>query len=135
MEQTLRDYLRDNKPGEFRSVPHYFSTGDYITYFVSDERCYSKRLDDVVTVYLAEGSEKLIGCKVKGVKHILRTAGDFGVRVDGADDDISLGFFFFTGAAPDRGDRSPATDWYNRLREIAHVKVSREELKMAGMGS
>ncbi len=92
MATTLTEYLKENPPGEFRSVPHYFPSGDYLTYFVSDEPCFAKRIDDVVTVYLANGSERLVGCKVKGVKHILRTAGEF--RVEVQDGDVKLGFFF-----------------------------------------
>lgn len=130
MAPTLTEYLRANQPGEFRPVPRYFPTGDHLTYYVSDERCYAKRLDHVVTVYLADGTDRLVGCKVKGVRHILKTAGDFGVGVDG--DDIRLGFFFFAGAAPDRAGREPVMKWYEALRELAGVTVDRRELVPAG---
>lgn len=129
MATTLKDYLRSHEPGEFRAAPHYFPTGDYLTYFVSDERSYAKRLDDVVTVYLAMGSDRLVGCKVKGVRHILKTAGAFGVGVDG--EGIRLGFFFFAGAAPDRTGRESVMKWYELLKELADVTVDRKELVFA----
>jgi hypothetical protein len=130
MATTLKEYLKANPPGEFRAVPHYFPSGDYLTYFVSDERCHAKRLDDVVTVYLANESGRLVGCKVKGVRHILNTAGAFGVDVDGGDG-IRLGFFFFAGAAPDRKDREPVKKWYELLKELADVTVDPKVIALA----
>ncbi len=126
MAATLTEYLKENPPGEFRSVPHYFPSGDYLTYFVSDEQCFAKRIDDVVTVYLANGSERLVGCKVKGVKHILRTAGEF--RVDVQDGDVKLGFFFLLSAGPDREgiDRR----WFEQLKRIADVRIPRATLEL-----
>ncbi len=122
MATTLTEYLKDNPPGEFRSVPHYFPSGDFLTYFVSDEPCVAKRIDDVVTVYLACGTERLVGCKVKGVKHILRTAGEFRVAVE--DGSVRLGFFFFVSASPDRAgvDRR----WFELLKPFADVRIPRE---------
>lgn len=131
MAPTLTEYLRENRPGEFRAVPQYFTTGDYLTYFVSGERCHAKRLDDIVTVYLANDSDRLVGCKVKGVRHILDTAGAFGVGVDGGGDDVRLGLFFFAAAAPDRADRAPVMKWYDMLKELADVKVDRKQLTAA----
>jgi hypothetical protein len=127
MVQNLTSYLKESRPEGFRSVPHYFPSGDYLTYFVSDEPYYAKRLDDVITVYLTFDTHELIGCKVKGVKHILRTAGDFAVRVDG--DGIELGFFFFVGAAPDRAGRDPK--WYDKLKKLAHIKVDSSQFQTA----
>jgi hypothetical protein len=127
MAQTLTEYLQANRPGEFRAVPQYFPSGDYLTYFVSDERCHAKRLDDIVTVYLANDSDRLVGCKVKGVRHILDQAGAFGVGVDGGDG-IRLGLFFFAAAAPDRADRGPVMKWYDMLKELADVTLDRKQL-------
>jgi hypothetical protein len=122
MAATLKEYLRENPPGEFRSVPHYFPSGDYLTYFLTNERCHAKRLDGVVTVYLGSESGRLVGCKVKGVRHILKTAGAFGVGLDGGGG-IRLGLFFFTGAAPDLAGREVSMKWYDQLKAIADVRV------------
>ncbi len=108
MASTLKEYLQEQPSGGFRSIPHYLPSGDYLTYFVSEERCVAKRIDDVVTVYLANGTDQLVGCQVKGVRHILKTAGTFGERVD--DNCIRLGFFF-AGAAPDSVEREPVISW------------------------
>lgn len=128
MASTLKEYLQVHRSGGFRAVAHYFPSGDYLTYFVADERCHAKRLDDIVTVYLADGSDKLVGCKVKGVRHILKTAEAFAVGVDG--DGIRLGFFFFAGAAPSSIGREPVMKWYNLLKEFADVTVDRKEIAL-----
>lgn len=122
MAPNLSEYLKTNRPGTFRSAPRYFESGDYLTYFVQDVDYYAKRLDDVVTVYLTKGTDRLVGCKVKGVRHILRTAGAFGVGLEGAA--VKLGLFFFAGAAPDRAGNEPKMKWYDLLKELADVDFS-----------
>lgn len=97
MAQNLSEYLKTHPCKGFDKSPHYFPNGDFVKYFFRDERAYSHRLDDVVTVYLGMESGELVGCKIKGVKHILESAGNFGVLVDG--ETIKLGLFFFSGAA------------------------------------
>ena len=131
METTLTEYLKVNKPGAFRAVPHYVRSGDYLTYFLSDRECYAKRLDDVVTLYLEPGTDRLVGCKVKDVKHILQSAGDFGVHLDGGKQ-VRLGFFFFVGAAPDRADREPRMKWYDLLKEFSSVEFDSSPLASCG---
>src|SRR5262245_7944336 len=96
MAQNLSQYLKENPSKGFKPVPHYFASGDYLSWFLRGDECRAKRIDDVLTVFLAEGTDELVGCKVKGVKHILETAGTFGIVVD--DDDIRIGLLFLPGA-------------------------------------
>lgn len=131
METSLSQYLKANKPGPFRSVPHYVRSGDYLTYFLSDRECYAKRLDDVVTLYLEPGTDRLVGCKVKGVKRILRSAGDFGIDLDGGKQ-VRLGLFFFVGAAPDRADREPKMKWYHLLKQLSAVEFDSTQFSRCG---
>jgi len=121
MATTLNEYRRANPPEGFRSVPHYFPSGDFLTYFLANERCHAKRLDGVVTVYLGSETGRLVGCKVKGVRHILKTAGAFGIGADGGS--IRLGLFFFVGAAPDTIGRDVDMKWYDQLKQFADVTV------------
>jgi hypothetical protein len=127
MASGIIEYLAGKAPGPFRPVPHYFPSGDYLTYYVSDERCRARRIDDFLTVYLAEGSDQLVGCKIKGVRHILKEAGSFGCGLDDADG-VRLGLFFFKGVPPERGDTVSLMKWYNLLKEWADVRVTRDEL-------
>jgi hypothetical protein len=108
-------------------APVYFPTGDFLTYLLKDGPCIAERLDDVVTLYLSRDKQELIGFKVKGVRHILKKAGDFGVGV-GGEDGIRLGLFFFAGAAPDRADKLPKMRWYERLEAFADITVDHQSL-------
>jgi hypothetical protein len=124
---NLTDYIKNNRPKQFRSGPVYFPTGDFLTYLIKDGPCVAERLDDVVTVYLSHDTRELVGFKVKGVCHILKQAGAFGVGV-GSGDGVRLGLFFFAGAAPDRADNLPRMKWYERLEAFADITVDRETL-------
>ena len=124
---NLTEYLDLNPPKAFRSAPVYFPTGDFLTYLLKDGPCIAERLDDVVTLYLSRDTRELVGFKVKGVQHILKKAGAFGVGVGGGDG-VRLGLFFFAGAAPDRADKLPKMKWYERLEAFADITVDRRTL-------
>jgi len=126
MAQNLKEYLAERKCQGFKPVPHYFANGDFVTYYLSDERCYAQRVDDLLTVYLSMQTHELAGCKIKGVRHILQTAGDFGVTIDGKD--VRLGLFFFIGAAMAKDETQKRR--YEQLRQIAKdAIVNRHELQ------
>lgn len=126
MAQNLKQYLDTHPPKGFKPVPHYFPNGDFVTYYFRPDRCYSQRVDDLLTVFLAMGNNELVGCKIKGVSHILKSAGNFGVTLD--DGDVRLGFFFFVGAATARSERQKKR--YEELSKVAQdAKVLRRELE------
>ena len=128
MAQDLMEYLKAHPPEGFKPVPHYFPQGDFVTYYFRKDPCFAQRVDDLLTVYLAFDTKELVGCKIKGVKHILQTAGDFGVSLD--DGAVRLGVFFFVGAslAKDEGQRNR----YAEIgREAKDVEMDRKELQGA----
>ncbi|AWM38697.1 hypothetical protein GobsT_31140 [Gemmata obscuriglobus] len=124
MVPTLREFLKANPSRGFRSAPQYFSSGDYLTYFIEDASHYAERLDEVLTVYLHTETKNLVGVKVKGVRHIMKTVDELELVVDG--DSVKLGVFIFAGAAADRPDRK--ADRYAQLVKLKDVLVSRNEL-------
>jgi len=128
MAQDLIEYLRTHSAKGFKPEPHYFTDGDFLTYYFRNDRCYAKRIDDILTVFLSIDGNELVGCKIKGVKHILQKAGNFRVTLDGGP--VQLGLFFFAGA-------SAATDelqlrHYEQLGQVAsEVTVNQQELQGA----
>ncbi len=92
MAQSLKEYLAVNPCREFRPVPQYFATGDFLTYYWANDRPLAERIDDQLTVYRSIATHEMVGFKIKGVKHLLETAGEFGVTVD--DGEVQLSFFF-----------------------------------------
>jgi hypothetical protein len=124
MAPTLSEYLKQNPSQGFRPVPQYFATGDFLTYFLRDVPHYAERLDEVLTVYLSVDTKELVGVKVKGVRHIMKTVTELELLVDG--DSVKMAVFIFAGAAADRADRK--TERYAQLVKLKDVLVSRKEL-------
>lgn len=126
MAHDLDDYLATHRPKGFRPVPHYFAQGDFVTYYFRNDPCYAEPVDDLLTVFLTFDTKELVGCKIKGVKHILRTAGHFGVSLD--DGDVRLGMFFFVGAAVAKDEAQRCR--YEQIGEKAkEATVNRKELE------
>lgn len=126
MAEDLKSYLTANSARGFRPIPHYFPTGDYLTYYFRNDPCFADRVDDLLTLYLTFDTRELVGCKIEGVKQILRAAGDFGVAPHG--DQVRLGIFFFVGAAlaSDEGRRHR----YLQIgRQAMEAIVDRKELE------
>jgi hypothetical protein len=126
MAEDLDEYLKNHSPKGFRPLPHYFAQGDFVTYYFRNDPSYAERVDDLLTVFLSFETKELVGCKIKGVKHILQTAGDFGVALD--DGDVRLGIFFFVGAALAR-DEAQRTRYEQIGQKAKEVTVNRKELE------
>lgn len=98
MATRLTDYLKGRKPQGFVSKAHYFPDGDYVTFFWTDEDHVAERVDDLLTVYhSAADRSKLVGLKIKSVRHILAKLMDFNSVREGQD--LSLGILFLAGLA------------------------------------
>jgi hypothetical protein len=115
MAENLTQYLDEHPCQGFNPVPHYFAEGDFVTYYFRGERSYAQRVDDLLTVYRTFDTHELVGCKLKGVRQILKTAGAFNVAI--ADGQVRLALFFFVGAASARTDAQRIV--YEELRRAA----------------
>ncbi len=92
MADKLTEYLSEHPNKGFHPIPFYSELGDFVTYYARDERCFERRVDDLLTVYLSMATKELVGCKIKGVKHLLQTAGNFLVSIGSGQ--VKLAFFF-----------------------------------------
>ena len=99
MAQTLKQYMRTHHCAGFRAVPHYFPDGDFLTYFWADSEAYEKRHDEFLTVYHSTNTHEIVGVKVKGVRHIMKTAANFSISLD--DGEVQLGMLFLCMAVND----------------------------------
>jgi hypothetical protein len=129
MEDDLNQYLESNPCKGFRPVPHYFPTGDYVTFYVKDERCHAERVDDLLTVFLSNENEELIGCKIKGVRHLLDAMGTFGVVVQ--HEDVSLELFFVLGQFTAR-DPAQRRRYEEVIPLVKHRSIRRREILNSG---
>jgi hypothetical protein len=125
MAETLIDYLKDKEPRGFEARPIYSADGDFITLYLKDEDSYAERVDELLTVYLSVENRSLVGCKIKGVRRLLKTLGDFGVSIDG--EDVSVNLLFLAGAL-----HSPANrEKYEQLgRQASDLTIPRGTLDL-----
>jgi len=96
MAKTLKDYLATASHKGFNPVPRYYSVGDYLTYFARPDRCTTKRINELLTIYVAEDGS-LVGCKVKGISLVMKDLKKLHVCV--SDGKLTLGLLFVSLAA------------------------------------
>jgi hypothetical protein len=68
MVEELKEYLRDHPAKGFRPRPFYSAPGDCVIFYASNERCYAKRINELLTIYMSMESDRPVGCKIKGVQ-------------------------------------------------------------------
>lgn len=84
----------------WQARPVYVPEGDCLTFYMDDRLCHGLRVNDIVTAYVADADDALVGCEIKGVSRMLNQYGPFGVALVGQR--IRLGFLFLmAGVEPD----------------------------------
>ena len=128
-EELLMDYLADKKAERFRPHPHYYRDSDSLTFFLKDEDVVARRVDELLTVYVSAKTEELVGAKIKGVRQILSTLGNFGVTIKDAG--LTLGMLFLAGMAVSR--ELAGKSEYIRVGEfVKSVPIDADELQAVG---
>lgn len=69
-ETTLDEWLEGKEAKGFAAVPHYFEDGDYINFFLTDERCHAKQCGNV-TVYHSDVTGAVVGFKIMGIHNVI----------------------------------------------------------------
>ncbi len=90
--QNLVEYIEQHPSEGFSPVPHYFPDGDFLSFYFREDECYAQRIDELLTAYYSIATGELVGCKIKGVRRLLKQIGPFGVIVQ--DGPILLGMLF-----------------------------------------
>jgi hypothetical protein len=126
MAENLTEYLRGRKAKRFVPRPMYFPDGDFVSYFLKDERAYARRVDDLLTVYVSMKTDELVGCKIKGVRRLLKKLGEFGVMIDDREGAV-LGLLFL--AAASLTDDPSQKEEYERIgQKIGSAIIEKGEL-------
>ncbi|HUY34390.1 MAG TPA: hypothetical protein VMV69_16710 [Pirellulales bacterium] len=126
----LKEGLADTGP--FTAKPYYDAPGDTLFYFARDEQSYAKRLNPLLTVFLATEDDSLVGFKIKGVQRILRRMERMGMErfvLDHQKENVHLTIFleFALVAPPD----DPATaSFEGSIGQFADVVVDTRELQV-----
>ena len=72
MIEYLHEWLKNKKVQGFLSKPHYFEDGDYISLFLTDERCYAIQKDFGLTIYYSNDTNDIVGFKITGICDLLK---------------------------------------------------------------
>jgi hypothetical protein len=88
----LIEYIKQNKPKEFKPRPFYSNEGDSLTFFFKDAPYYRERVDDFVTAYRAIDGRGLVGCQIKGLPAALKLLGN--IKLDVSDGRVKLSMIF-----------------------------------------
>jgi hypothetical protein len=67
----LMEYVKQNPAEGFKARPYYSPLGDCLIFYATDEDCYARRVNELLTVYLSMKTQKVVGCKIKGIRHII----------------------------------------------------------------
>jgi|SRR5579864_6089877 len=129
MEENLNEYLRGREPDGFTRRPFYSRDGDTLTYYFESDEAYSQRVDDLLTVYKSKQTDKLVGCKIKGVIRLLERLKNFGFALSPEGESLKLNLLFLSAL----GER-PATvhHYYEELgRYTREAVVDSSELQIS----
>lgn len=117
-------------PQAFRPTATYIPAGDCIEFVARPGRYHAQRLDDLVTVYLSEEDQEIVGSLIKGVRALCRELTEKlpGFRINVEDGRVRLEHLFlahlWSGPAPDKVIERT----YKKLIEVAEQTGVEAEL-------
>ncbi len=124
----IMEYVQANPPKGFTARPYYSAKGDCLFFYASNEDCYARRVNELLTIYHSMATHKVIGCKVKGVRSIIMNAyGSYFVSQD------RLTSFVLAGLALGKEDAEQAAEpsLHNELGEvIKDIPMDLRELEL-----
>jgi hypothetical protein len=99
MANQLTEYLQGRVCRGFHPHPFYSKEGDFLTYFFRGDNAYAERIDDILTVYRSMDTTELVGFKIKGVRYIVETLGEFHRQYRDEDGEVMLSLLVIAGMA------------------------------------
>lgn len=91
--------------GAFKPTAHYGEEEDALIFYFCDDPDYAKRINKRVTIYLSLDGDKLVGCEIKGVRHVLEDLGSFDVTINHKDESLKMLFIAYLGTLDNPDDR------------------------------
>lgn len=74
-QNGLGDHLKSIEPRQFKKRPYYEPETDSLICYFRDMPSYGKRVNNHLTVFLAQSDETLVGIELAGLTLILRAVG------------------------------------------------------------
>lgn len=126
MANELTEYLKTHPAQGFTARPQYFADGDFVSFFLADERCYARRVDSLLTLYHSMETHEIVGCKIKGVRRLLQMLGHFGAMIEDGEGTV-LGLLFLA-AASLTNDPSQKEEYEKIGQRIGQTRIEKSEL-------
>ncbi len=63
----LKSYLETHPYKGWKRKPRYFKYGNFLTYFLKQDRCVGKRIDEFLTIYTSIEDGSVAGYKITNV--------------------------------------------------------------------
>lgn len=117
-------------PQEFQPTATYIPDGDCIEFVARPGRYRAQRLDDLVTVYINEDSDEIVGSLIKGVRKLCRQLSEklpgFKINVD--DGKVRLEHLFLARLWSEPRPSKLVERTYRKLIEVADETNAEAEL-------
>src|SRR5437764_10757209 len=118
MAKNLTKFLETAKPTVFEPRPYYGSEEDCLTFYFDNAESYGKRVDKLLTLFLAVKNDELVGCQVKGVRKNLKRLGNFGIAIKHGKVRLDLFFHLLAFLADKPQQRQKYLDLSQRTRDV-----------------
>ncbi len=115
----------DRQSSRFDETPIYQPDDDSLICFIRDEKCYRKRLNGLLTLYLSSANHELVGCKIKGVKRIRRMMEVLDIREITAEDDSKFNIYLSFAVAPLLEEESEMSQVRSGLSRFNRIRVKK----------
>lgn len=125
----VAEFAETHSPREFRAAPFYERHTDSIILYAKDCPSYASRLNALITVFLSEADDLLVGFEVKGVTGLIERCRKAGVAIRVERDRVQLRSLveYSVGAPPVSPEAGPVFDMFlatwQTMRELHELEV------------
>jgi hypothetical protein len=121
-------------PQNFSPTATYIPEGDCVEFFARPGSFYAQRIDDVVTVYLSQKDDEIVGSLIKGIKafceRIMKNFPGFKIEIDDGKVRLEHIFLAHLWSSEPLQDKIKVLR-YRRLIEVAEETNAQAELCIA----
>lgn len=119
--KELGEFLSAVEMGDFKPQPYYEDRTDCLVLYLRDCPSYSKRLNKMLTLFLSNDDNSLVGVEVKGVNRLLQLNKAFGVAV--IDKEVKLGVLLAFALVEDAEDKSLKEQYREPLESLRDISI------------
>lgn len=118
MAKDLMKFLETAKPKGFEPRPYFGPDEDSLTFYFENAESYGKRVDDLLTLFLAVKNDELVGYQVKGIRKNLKRLGNFGIAIKHGKVRLDLFFHLLAFLAEKPQHRQKYLDLSQRIKDV-----------------